>query len=382
MLIHKVPGTAYRADEHDLTVHVIDDASLTSDAILRRDPLFDEIADYGQYFGLSVLFPMIRALYEIRPEVVHARSGYYSEAALASELLGCPRVVVHFGSMTRENQFTSSEFEVQRKHVIEFICARLAQQSEVTFAANSAAAAEDWGQGLGIPQSKFLVMYNGLDEARLGIEAKATPATHGAEKVVGGVFRFYGVKDPMLWLKVAGRVADACPNIRFLLVGDGPLRDVMQERIDEMGLADRFEMPGVITEGLSEYYKRMDVFLLTSRTESLPNVVIEAQLAGVPVVAPDVGGIKEAIASSETGSVTKRDEEALANEVIRALNDDAWRHQVAATAPQVIRNRFSLDRLRVDLEHAYGWTAQAGAWLMAVGVPALVPMADQLYPCL
>ena len=290
--------------------------------------------------------------------------------------------------MTRGFQSTGSEINALRQELVEQVCREASERPQIGFAANSAVAADDWASTLGLPPGRIQVLYNGLNEASLGFSdaenrdprppesdgtgsaeedstcpehvslqaaTLAAPRECFAGLVVGGVFRLDPVKDPLLWVEVARRVAERIPKARFLLVGDGPLQDRVQRRIEALRLADRFEMPGLVRDGLANYYKRMDLFLLTSKSESLPNVVIEAQLAGVPVVAPPVGGIEEAFAEPGTGRLCERSEKALAETVIEALNDHAWREHVRARAPEEIRHRFSLGEMLETTKKAYGW---------------------------
>src|SRR5262249_56465965 len=89
--------------------------------------------------------------------------------------------------------------------------------------------------------------------------------------VVGTVMRFVEDKDPDLWLAVAAEIAKARPEVHFLLAGYGKLQDQMTHRIDVLGLRNRVVLPGAVTD-LAPMYAAMDVFLLTSLTEGLPNV--------------------------------------------------------------------------------------------------------------
>jgi glycosyltransferase involved in cell wall biosynthesis len=100
----------------------------------------------------------------------------------------------------------------------------------------------------------------------------------------------------------------------------------------------------------------MDVFLLTSRAEGLPNVIIEAQHAGLPVVAPDVGGTAEAIASADTGTaVADRSAGALADAVLAYLNDASRRERIATMAPRLVEQHFSIEAHLRAYEAVYGW---------------------------
>ena len=97
----------------------------------------------------------------------------------------------------------------------------------------------------------------------------------------------------------------------------------------------------------------MDVVLLTSAVEGTPNVMIEAQAAGRPVVATDVGGTREAVAEGRTGTiVASRSAPSLARAVVALLDDVDQRSQVRTDGPQFVARRFDL-QLMLDetVEH-------------------------------
>ena len=100
-------------------------------------------------------------------------------------------------------------------------------------------------------------------------------------------------KRPHLWLDVAERVAAAVPRSRFVIVGDGALRAELQARIDGSGLGDRITLAGR-QNPVEPWIAAMDTMLLASEVEGLPNVLLEAQALGVPVVTTDAGGSGEA----------------------------------------------------------------------------------------
>lgn len=89
----------------------------------------------------------------------------------------------------------------------------------------------------------------------------------------------------------------------------------------------------------------MDVFLLTSRAEGLPNVLIEAQGFGVPVVTTNAGGAAETLDEGRTGFAVPHCAERLAQAVLRILGDAAWRQAVRTAAPRFVREQFSTVRM-------------------------------------
>src|SRR5262249_57739990 len=110
----------------------------------------------------------------------------------------------------------------------------------------------------------------------------------------------------------ARQAAPADPQARFVVFGDGVWRDELRRRADAAGLAGVFVFAGFRTD-LDRLMPSADLFVLPSFTEGLPNVVLEASAAGVPVVATAVGGTPEVLADGKTGYlVPARNADALA----------------------------------------------------------------------
>ena len=116
-----------------------------------------------------------------------------------------------------------------------------------------------------------------------------------------------------------------------------------------VGLEDCIHFPGQ-RESLQKILHVLDVFVLTSRSEGLPNVLIESQAAGVPVVAFDVGGIKETLKQGKTGFlVAERSAQAIAQQVSAVLSQPDWMVNASRTAEKFVRERFSLDSMGREL---------------------------------
>jgi glycosyltransferase involved in cell wall biosynthesis len=110
-------------------------------------------------------------------------------------------------------------------------------------------------------------------------------------------------KNPLLLLDVLALLRERNPAWRLAVAGDGPLWGDMQRRIAELGLDEHVEMLGEIPNGpvLWELYRESHVFLHVSFTEGLPQVLCEAQAAGLPIVATAVGGVSAALRHGATG---------------------------------------------------------------------------------
>ena len=163
--------------------------------------------------------------------------------------------------------------------------------------------------------------------------------------VVGTVMRFTEEKDPHLWLEVAAEITRVAPEVRFILAGYGQLLAQCKARAQAIGLESNIAFPGAI-ENVGLVYALLDVLLMTSKVEGLPNVLIEAQAAGCPVVTTDVGGTGEALIDGMTGRlVRERSPDCLARAVLQVLFDQTWRDRMNSQAANFVENNFGFERM-------------------------------------
>src|SRR6185295_6578718 len=145
--------------------------------------------------------------------------------------------------------------------------------------------------------------------------------TNEGAKLIGIAARLQPVKGHRFFLEAAASVLRNQPDAHFVLVGDGPLRPVLEKQATHLGIADRVHLLGDRT-GVAQLISAFDLLVLSSLHEGLPNAVMEAMAARVPVVATAVGGTKELISDGETGYLAAAgDASALADRVLFALRD-------------------------------------------------------------
>ena len=295
-----------------------------------------------------------------RAEVVHAwLDGPGIAGALAACITGAPRIIIQQGSMSVARRRVGST------DLLQYGYRALARNPAVTILNNSQAGARDNERWIGLRTGSIGVLYNGFvpNSARA-----ADPETVGRlrqslglpahAQVVGTVMRFVPDKDPVLWIDTAAEIANARPDAHFLIAGFGPMEDMIKARIDALGLRDRIVLAGPVDDaGL--IYCATDVVLLTSAIEGIPNVMIEAQAVGRPVVALDVGGTREAVAEGRTGTIVRpRTAEALASATISLLDNVAWRERVRNEGPEFVARRFGLDRMLGETIAFYGFGSE------------------------
>jgi glycosyltransferase involved in cell wall biosynthesis len=134
----------------------------------------------------------------------------------------------------------------------------------------------------------------------------------------------------------------------------------MIESARRLGLRDRLLLPGVRDDILSAI-SMLDVFLLTSAGEGLPNVLLEAQWVGTPIVTTDAGGAREAILDGRTGFLGPNDDaDAIATLACRILADQDFRARAATAGPAFVRRRFNMERMLDETIALYGLSDAVG----------------------
>jgi glycosyltransferase involved in cell wall biosynthesis len=161
--------------------------------------------------------------------------------------------------------------------------------------------------------------------------------------VVGTVMSLIEAKSPLDFVAVAACVLNIRPDVHFLVVGDGPLRGAMHEALAHRGVIDRLHFTGLRTD-VPRLLKLMDVFLLTSRWEGMPRVILEAMAAGIPVVSTSVGGVPEVIEHGQSGLLAPPgDHESLAHNVLALINEPERARRIAEKAERRLTDEFDLE---------------------------------------
>jgi glycosyltransferase involved in cell wall biosynthesis len=171
--------------------------------------------------------------------------------------------------------------------------------------------------------------------------------------VIGSVTRLVPQKAPLDFVTAAAAIAGARPEARFVLVGDGPERDAVEQRVRALGLGGRVLLLG-LRRDVPDLLAAFDAFLLTSLWEGMPRVLVQAVAAGVPVVATAVDGCAELVRDGETGLLVPPGRpEAAARAALRLLGDPDLATRIRRAARPRIEREFGLERMLGALEEVY-----------------------------
>lgn len=143
-------------------------------------------------------------------------------------------------------------------------------------------------------------------------------------KVVICVTRLVPIKNLPMMLDAVARVRRQRSDVTLVLVGEGPQQPVLEARARELGLGDAVRFAGYVPQGeTAAWYRSADVFALSSDFDNSPNVVLEAMACGLPIVATDVGGLREYVTPPANGLLTpKGDAGAFASALLTFIGDD------------------------------------------------------------
>jgi glycosyltransferase involved in cell wall biosynthesis len=192
-----------------------------------------------------------------------------------------------------------------------------------------------------VDKSKLEVVYSGVDLEKF--ENREEPPSLREELgisedtlLVGNVAALAPHKDYPTFVRTAKRIIDSGAKVRFLAIGDGPSRKLVEQCIAELGMEEHVLLLG-FRKDIIDILPQLDVFLITSETEGLGTSILDAQVAGVPVLATKAGGIVEIVQHDQNGlSADVADDEALARELMRYINDPALRKSMADAAKKSV----------------------------------------------
>jgi glycosyltransferase involved in cell wall biosynthesis len=166
---------------------------------------------------------------------------------------------------------------------------------------------------------------------------------------VGRLSEQKGYSDLISALALAG---ESIPNLRLILIGDGELRESLESKAMSLGIEDKVFFVGKVNN-VSDYLRQMDLFISSSLWEGLPTVIMEAMLAGVPVVGTSIPGTTDLITAGVNGWLAPSgNPELLSQEIVKAVQDPVQQQKFKDAARKSVEE-FSLERIAEKYELLY-----------------------------
>jgi glycosyltransferase involved in cell wall biosynthesis len=309
-----------------------------------------EIAPLSDLRALAGLHRLMRAWH---PAIVHthtAKAGVLGR--IAARTAGVPTVVHTYHGHVLRGYFSPATTALFR-----WLETRLATTADALVAVSESVKQDLVALGIA-PAGRIRVIPVGLDLAHLaeGLPRGRLRTEAGIPQgapFVGMVGRLVPIKDVPTFLRAARIVAEALPEARFALVGDGEERPALEALCRELGLDGKATFFGWRRD-LAAVYGDLDVVVNASRNEGTPVALIEALAAAKPVVATRVGGTPDVLGEGERGRlVPPGDPESLARAVLETLEGSEASRRRAQAGRDYVLKRHSSDRLVRDVDALY-----------------------------
>ena len=295
---------------------------------------------------IIAFFDLLKIFREWKPDVVHthtAKAGAVGRAA--ARCAGVP-VIVH----TFHGHVLRGYFPRPLESIFRGIERALARITDRIVTLSPALKTDLVEMGIADP-AKIEVVPLGMDlapllgcEARRG-ELRAELGLPAGEPMIGIVGRLVPIKNHRLFLEAARSMVNSGSPARFVIIGDGELREFLQNLASEKGIAERIHFLGW-RKDMVPVYAGLDLLALTSDNEGTPVALIEGMAAGVPVVATSVGGVPDVVRDGITGRlVPPGDPEAMHRAWREALTEKETTKRMCQLARREVEERFGRERM-------------------------------------
>lgn len=306
----------------------------------------------GSLLRPKAILQMLKLAAFIRRErftVVHTNDLYSNLFAIpAAWLARVPVIISSQRDMSRWWWYTPARRKILRR----------IQSLSTKVLVNSEAIRQDLIARDGFYPSKIAVVYNGIDLEKFSRakedHQEPLPGVLPNSKTIVMVANMHtGAKGHGDLIEAARAVREKFPETRFLLAGDGEMRPFFEDQVRALGLAEMFVFLRHRAD-IAQLLSCSDIGVLASKSEGLPNAVLEYLAAGLPVVATAVGGVPEIIENEMHGLlVPPENPAALSKAILRLLEDPQLCASLGKAGQERVRTRFSFQGVLDSLRQLY-----------------------------
>lgn len=199
------------------------------------------------------------------------------------------------------------------------------------------------------------VIYNGIDVSAFRTLSKGKKRVENRfVKRMGMIARLSPEKDHRILLRAFQLILLKHPHMELWILGDGPLREALESEVWNQGLREQVRFLG-FRQDIPDILEKLDIFVLATKMEGLSMTLLEAMAAGLPVVASSVGGNPEVVVDGETGFlVPAGDAAALADAVVRLLEDLSLSQRMGSAGRRRVEEHFSIEKMVKRYVQLYG----------------------------
>ena len=303
-----------------------EDPSAKKLKVIRIPSLGRQINPIKDHFAFKQMLEVIK---EVKPDILHThtfKAGYIGRIKI-KEINRAAGKPVKFVHTFHGHLFDDPEFSGLKSLVITSLERHFAKNTDVIVTVGAQVGKELLERKIGHPKQ--------FTNIPPGVEPLKIPKAKPRKKItIGWIARVTGVKNPLRVLELA----KLFPGAQFLIAGGGDMLDQVKAQAPRntkvLGWTDA-----------SKLFAASDIILSTSENEGMPIALIEAQLAGKPVVATNVGGVAEVVLNNKTGFVTRKHTEDLATALEKLINSKSLRTAQANAAKAHASKAFSVEKM-------------------------------------
>jgi glycosyltransferase involved in cell wall biosynthesis len=315
-------------EKYDVEVWCIAEGGSVADE-LKKAGVQVRVLGIPTYHSPSAILKLTREVKKAAPDIIHTH-GYFASTIgrIAAKLAGAPVVITHLHTTFSLRRFRNVAIDrFLNLFTDKIIC--ISKEVRDTFI----------NAGYRI-EGKAVVIYTGVDSRKYALSDH--DGTHNVLSIVASLFPHKG---HAYLLEAVSMLAKDFPDLTLQVIGEGCLRNELEETCKALGLSSRVRFLGKRND-IPELLSRSSLFVLPSLREGLGVAIIEAMASGLPVVASDVGGIKEVVADGLSGLLCPPgDAEALARAIRRLLSDPQMMERMGRRGREICEERFRVETM-------------------------------------
>lgn len=329
------------------TIFVVDGSAV---GIAKKWGLNFKLISKKSFLDVMLIWRLVLIFYKEKVEIIHThtiRCNFY--ARIASLLYLRPKI-----SLTTVHSHIADEVKGNVKFGFKdwLLCKRETYTSKLVY--HFICVSSKIKQRLlsnHMPESKLTVIENGVEIPNLSLSHIYNKSIRGEfsigdnEIIVGIVGRLVPLKNHNLFINAAKRLSEVTSNIKFLIIGDGPLLELLYNKVRKIGISKKVVFTGWRND-IQNLLCAIDIFVICSEVEGLNISVLEAMASAKPVIGTNVKGISEIILDNKTGIlVPPNNVDSLTEAVLRLVNNKDERTNMGLNGRQLIEKEYSVQQM-------------------------------------
>jgi len=345
------------ADRYRISICALDSEETFSSRIQRPGTEFFLLPKTGDGIDWGLVLRLAELLRRCRADLVHSHNwGTFLYSVLAAKLAGVPIVHGEHGKNIGE-----IDGDGAAKRMVKRTLGRRVER----IVAVCQSIADEWVE-YGLPKEKVQCIPNGVDTSRFHPREDTREFRRQFELpesafLVGSIGRLDELKNYDVLITALGQLKDSFAEVHLAVLGDGPRKERLKARAEELGIAERVHLLGYRNRPES-FLAALDIFAFPSKYEGMSNVVLEAMSSGLPIVCADLPSHREVFSPGVEGEMVSPSTAELWAEILGELYRNTQRRRSLGLAARTkIVEKFSIEKMVSDYDRTYAVHSTARA---------------------